>query len=134
MAWPRLPCARAATLDLGAIYPERHSGRIGVATLDARFDASEACPICHGIHGAEIPPEERTAMRWIHLSVVMLFVAFTLVFSVQNLEIVTMSFLSFNVRAPLALIIAVFYLLGMATGSSLWALLRRSIEASRRPA
>jgi uncharacterized integral membrane protein len=73
-------------------------------------------------------------MRWINLSVVILFVAFTLVLSVQNLEIVTMSFLSFNVRAPLALIVAVFYVLGMATGGSLWALLRRSIQASRRPA
>jgi uncharacterized integral membrane protein len=78
--------------------------------------------------------KECAAMRWINLSVVILLVAFTLVFSVQNLEIVTMSFLSFNVRAPLALMVAVFYVLGMATGGSLWALLRRSIQASRRPA
>jgi hypothetical protein len=34
---------------------------------------------------------------------------------------------AFSARAPLALLIAIFYLLGMATGGSLFALLRRSI-------
>jgi hypothetical protein len=50
----------------------------------------------------------------------------------QNFEIVTMSFLSFNARVPLALLVAVAYLLGAATGSGLFALLRRSYEGSRR--
>jgi hypothetical protein len=36
-----------------------------------------------------------------------------------------------SARAPLALLVAIFYLLGMATGSSLFALLRRSIARSR---
>jgi uncharacterized integral membrane protein len=64
--------------------------------------------------------------------VIALFVAATLVFSVQNFQIVTMSFLGFSARAPLALMVGIIYLLGMATGGSLLTLLRRSFEGSRR--
>ena len=70
-------------------------------------------------------------MRWIYLAVIILIAGAAIVFALQNFEIVTMSFLGFNARVPLALLIAVAYLLGMATGGSLWALLRRSLEASR---
>jgi uncharacterized integral membrane protein len=71
------------------------------------------------------------AMRWLHVIVVALFVIATCIFAIQNFEIVTLSFLGFSARAPLALLIAIFYLLGMATGGSLFALLRRSIARSR---
>ena len=71
-------------------------------------------------------------MRWIYLAVIILFAAATIVFALQNFEIVTMTFLGFNARVPLALLVAVAYLLGAATGGSLFALLRRSFEGSRR--
>jgi lipopolysaccharide assembly protein A len=71
-------------------------------------------------------------MRWIYLAIIILFVLATLVFALQNLEIVTMSFLSFNIRAPLAVLTIVVYLLGAATGGSLFALLRRSYQWSRQ--
>ena len=71
-------------------------------------------------------------MRLIHLAVIILFAAATLAFAVQNMQAVTIAFLGFSVRLPLALQAIVFYLLGMATGGSLWALLRRSFEGSRR--
>ncbi len=58
-------------------------------------------------------------MRWIYLAVIILFAAATI-------------FLGFNARVPLALLVAVAYLLGAATGGSLYALLRRSYEGSRR--
>ena len=70
-------------------------------------------------------------MRWIHMIIVVLFVAAIVIFALQNLENVTMSFLGFSVRAPLAVLVAVVYVLGMVTGGSLWALLRRSIEGSK---
>jgi uncharacterized integral membrane protein len=70
-------------------------------------------------------------MRWIHIFVVVIFALAVLVFVVQNFEIVTMSFLGFSARAPLALLAAVAYLLGMATGGSLWSLLRRSLQGSK---
>jgi uncharacterized integral membrane protein len=71
-------------------------------------------------------------MRWIYLAVIILFAAATLIFAVQNLEIVTMSFLGLHARAPLALLVAVVYFLGAVTGGSLLALLRRSYEGSMR--
>jgi putative membrane protein len=71
-------------------------------------------------------------MRWIYLAVIILIAGAAIVFALQNFEIVTMSFLGFNARVPLALLIAVAYLLGTATGGSLFALLRRSYEGSRR--
>lgn len=69
-------------------------------------------------------------MRWIHLAVVAIFAAATLIFVWQNFEFVTVSFLGFHLRTPLALLIAIAYVLGMGTGGSLWALLRRSIHRS----
>lgn len=71
-------------------------------------------------------------MRWIYLAVIILIAGAAIIFALQNFEIVTMSFLGFNARVPLALLIAIAYLLGMATGGSLFALLRRSYEGSRR--
>lgn len=71
-------------------------------------------------------------MRWLHLAVIILFAAATTVFAAQNFEIVTISFLGSNARVPLALLVAVAYLLGAVTGGSLFALLRRSYKRSRR--
>jgi lipopolysaccharide assembly protein A len=71
-------------------------------------------------------------MRWIYLAVIILFAAATVIFALQNFEIATISFLGFNARVPLALLVVVVYLLGAATGGSLFVLLRRSYEGSRR--
>ena len=70
-------------------------------------------------------------MRWIHLTVVVLFGVTTLIFAIQNLEAVSMSFLGFSVRAPLAVMAIVVYVLGALSGGSLYELLRKSIRASR---
>ena len=70
-------------------------------------------------------------MRWIHLLVVVIFALAVLIFVIQNFTMVTMSFLGFSARAPVALLVALVYLLGMATGGSLWSLLRRSLQGSK---
>lgn len=70
-------------------------------------------------------------MRWVHVTLVVLFVAAMLVLIIQNREAVTMAFLGFSIRAPLALVAAGIYVLGAITGGSLLALLRRSIEGAR---
>ena len=72
-------------------------------------------------------------MRWIYLGIIILFALATIIFALQNFEIVTMSLLGFNARVPLALVVAIAYLLGAATGGSLLALLRRSYQGSRQP-
>ena len=42
-------------------------------------------------------------MRWIYIAVIILIGAAAIIFALQNFEIVTMSFLGFNARVPLAL-------------------------------
>jgi len=69
-------------------------------------------------------------MRWIYLAIVIVFVLVILIFIIQNRELVTMSFLGFGVRAPLAILAAVVYALGAITGGSLYALLRKSVRES----
>jgi len=70
-------------------------------------------------------------MRWVHLCIIALFALVTIVFALQNLAIVTMSFLGFSARLPLGVLVILIYLLGAATGGSVLALLRRSYTASR---
>ena len=57
-------------------------------------------------------------MRWVHLTVIVVFAGATLIFAVQNFETITMAFLGFSIRMPLALMAVIIYLLGMATGGS----------------
>lgn len=71
-------------------------------------------------------------MRWIHLTVIVLFAVFIVIFALQNFTSVQVSFLGFSLNAPVAVLVAVFYVLGAATGGSLLALLRRSYAGSRR--
>ncbi|HSV21612.1 MAG TPA: hypothetical protein VLJ17_01135 [Xanthobacteraceae bacterium] len=70
-------------------------------------------------------------MRWFYLAVIITFAVATIIFAAQNFQIVTMSFLGISARTPLALLVVVVYLLGTVTGSSLLALLRRSVERAR---
>jgi uncharacterized integral membrane protein len=70
-------------------------------------------------------------MRWIHLVVIIVFALATLIFAVQNFQTVTIAFLGFSVSPPLALQAVIIYLVGMATGGSLFSLLRRSLAGSR---
>ena len=70
-------------------------------------------------------------MRWVHLAIVILFVAAILIFAIQNHETVTMTFLGFSVRAPIAVLTIGVYVLGAITGSSLFALIRRSVKGAR---
>ncbi len=73
-------------------------------------------------------------MRWVHMTIIVVFAAATLIFLVQNREIVSMDFLGLSLRIPLALMAAIFYLLGTITGSSAFALLRRSWQGVGRRA
>ena len=71
-------------------------------------------------------------MRWVYLTLIILLVSATLIFILQNREAVTMSFLGFSIRAPLAVLIAGVYVIGAVTGGSLSALVRRSYRGSQR--
>jgi uncharacterized integral membrane protein len=69
-------------------------------------------------------------MRWLYLLIIVVFVAAIVIFSIQNRELVTMSFLGLGLRAPLAILAVTVYVLGAITGGSLFALLRKSVRES----
>jgi lipopolysaccharide assembly protein A len=71
-------------------------------------------------------------MRWFHLAVIVLFAALTIVFAMQNFQIVNVSFFHVGAQMPLAFLVAIAYLLGALTGGSLFALLRRAVGGVRR--
>jgi lipopolysaccharide assembly protein A len=73
-------------------------------------------------------------VRWVYLAIVVVFVAAIIIFLFQNTESVSPSFLGTTVSLPLGLVVFVVYLLGAVTGGSLYALLRRSVQGSRRVA
>ena len=71
-------------------------------------------------------------MRWFHMAIICVFAAAVIIFAVQNLQIVTISFLGFSAEVRLAILAVGIYLLGTVTGGSLLALLRQSIEGAKR--
>lgn len=71
-------------------------------------------------------------MRWLHTTVIVIFAAVIVIFALQNLESVRLSFLNFSLNVPVAILAFIIYALGAATGGSLFALLRRSYEGARR--
>ena len=70
-------------------------------------------------------------MRWVHMAVIIVFVVAIIVFAAQNFQNTTVSFLRFSVQAPLALLAVIIYVVGMVTGGSLWAMLRRSFSGAK---
>jgi lipopolysaccharide assembly protein A len=70
-------------------------------------------------------------MRWLYVVVICLLAVATLVFAIENMEVVSVDFLWFGMRLPLAVLIVVVYIIGMATGSSFWGLIRRSVRGAR---
>ena len=71
-------------------------------------------------------------MRWIYMAAIVLFAVAMVMFALQNLEAVTVSFLGFRVKAPLAVLAIIIYVLGAVTGGGLLALLRLSYQGSKR--
>ena len=70
-------------------------------------------------------------MRWMYLTIIVLFAAAVVVFAFQNFEVVTVSFLGFSIRIRMAILVFLVYVLGAVTGGTLFVLLRRSYERSR---
>jgi len=70
-------------------------------------------------------------MRWMYVAVIAVLGLVTLIFALQNLQSVTVSFLRLQLSSPLAVLILIVYVLGMATGGSAWALVRWVWQGSR---
>lgn len=72
-------------------------------------------------------------MRYVYTTLVVIFTAVVLLFNIQNLQAVTVSFLVFSVTMPVGLIVMASYLLGMATGGVLLSAVGSWVRGSRRP-
>jgi len=66
------------------------------------------------------------------MTVVAVLAVALVIFALQNLQSVTVAFLGFSISAPLAILFIVIYLLGMATGGSIWSLARWAWQGSRQ--
>ncbi len=72
-------------------------------------------------------------MRWVYIGITVVLALAVLVFALQNLDSVTLAFLGWSLTAPVAIVAVAAYLLGMATGSSLFALVRHMLAQTRPP-
>jgi uncharacterized integral membrane protein len=63
-------------------------------------------------------------MRYVYMALIVLTVVILLVFKVQNLTVVTVTFLGADFSMSMSFLILGVYILGMLTGSSVYGLLR----------
>jgi lipopolysaccharide assembly protein A len=70
-------------------------------------------------------------MRYIYIALIVVATAAVLLFKIQNLEVVTVSFLTLSFSMPVSLLVLVIYVLGMFTGGALWSLLRSWLAKAR---
>nr|WP_163503067.1 lipopolysaccharide assembly protein LapA domain-containing protein [Halomonas socia] len=70
-------------------------------------------------------------MDKVYLILKILITLIVVVLFVQNIRVVEVNFLAWSLSLPLALLLVVVYVLGMVSGKSLMALVRR-LRASRR--
>jgi len=70
-------------------------------------------------------------MRFVYIALLVLFVAVIVIFSVQNAETVTVSFLKWSVSLPRFAVVIGAYLLGMASGGTMAGFVRHSVQGAR---
>jgi uncharacterized membrane protein YciS (DUF1049 family) len=67
-------------------------------------------------------------MRYLSVALIVLFTVAVVFFMGQNLELVTVNFLSLRLTLRLALLVILVYVLGMFSGGMLRSLLRRVVQ------
>jgi putative membrane protein len=67
-------------------------------------------------------------MRVIYLLLLLVFIGAIVIFCVQNLETITVTYLQWSMTIPLPLLAFLIYLLGMFSGASVLSFMRRSIH------
>ena len=72
-------------------------------------------------------------MRYVYVALILLVTAAVLTFKIQNLDSVTVSFLTLNATMPISLLVALVYVLGMLSGGYMVKLVRGWVEGARRP-
>lgn len=73
-------------------------------------------------------------MRYVYLALLLALAAVVFMFKFQNLETVSVQFLSASLTLPLSVLLLGVYVLGMLTGGVVWSFIRSWVQgASARP-
>lgn len=72
-------------------------------------------------------------MRTLYALLLIIFVAAIVVFVVQNMESISIKFISGSWQLPLALVVVAAYLLGMFSGWSVVGMVKTSIKRATEP-
>jgi putative membrane protein len=71
-------------------------------------------------------------MRILYLALVVVLIGVTVLFALQNLRAITVSFLDWSLTLPIALVVIGSYILGMATGGGVMAFLRWTLRRAKK--
>jgi lipopolysaccharide assembly protein A len=71
-------------------------------------------------------------MRPVYIGLITVVTAVVLVFTFQNLDNVTVSFLAMSIALPVSVLVILIYVLGMFTGSMVQSLLRSWIKGAAK--
>jgi lipopolysaccharide assembly protein A len=72
-------------------------------------------------------------MKFFQATLLLVFLAALFLFALQNTAAVTVSFLKWSVTAPIPLLVVSVYVLGMLSGWTVVAFLRRSLRDISQP-
>ncbi|HUU04967.1 MAG TPA: LapA family protein [Patescibacteria group bacterium] len=71
-------------------------------------------------------------MRIFTFLLLILIIGATVLFALQNLQTITVTFLSWSVTLPIAVVVAGTYFLGMVSGGGLLAFLRWTLQRTKK--
>jgi uncharacterized integral membrane protein len=72
-------------------------------------------------------------MRYLYLALVILITFAVVTFKIQNIDAVTVSFLSSSITLPLSVLMFAVYFLGMATGGMVISVIRGFLRGATKP-
>lgn len=73
-------------------------------------------------------------MRFLQITLLLLFLGAVAIFALQNNQVVSLSFLNWEIRSPISLLAVGIYILGMISGGAVFGFIRLSLRrVSERP-
>jgi uncharacterized integral membrane protein len=70
-------------------------------------------------------------MRYLYMAVIVVLALIVVLFKVQNFDTATVTLLSLTFTMPVSILVFAVYAMGMVTGGSLLALIRRAVRGAK---
>jgi lipopolysaccharide assembly protein A len=71
-------------------------------------------------------------MRIFYLILLVLLISITVLFALQNMQTITVSFFNWSVTLPIAVVVIGAYVLGMVSGGSVLAFMRWTVHRAKK--